>query len=259
MLPCFEGKGIRFRRVDVQGHPEIPALLQYVSQTPRCVVLANKGCEVWCVEHILSALKAFQIDDIVIELDGSEVPIGDGSALWIIDLLERGKVVEGFGEREIIYLKEPEFLSKGDTHLIALPSDQLRYSCLLSYPNHPLLDSQYFDFIEDIESYKANVGRCRTFGLYEELENLLKGAVKGGSLESAIVIKGKEILNPEGLRFQNECVRHKVLDFIGDLSLLGYNLVAHYVAIKAGHKDHVEFARKIDIKEKACQTNSQRY
>lgn len=245
LVPCFEGKGIRFRRVDKPGSKEIPALLPYVSRTPRCVVLANEGNEVWCVEHILSALKGLGIDDLVVELDCGEVPIGDGSASWMMELLEKTKIVPGKGVKEVLYLQEPQFFSRGETHLVALPSKELRYSCVLSYTKHPLLDSQYFDFINDVEVYKSEVAPSRTFALYEELEMLLQGHVKGGSLESAIVVKDKEILNPGGLRFQNEFVRHKVLDFIGDLSLLGYNLVAHYIAIKAGHKDHVEFARTL--------------
>ena len=240
--PC--NGGIVFQRVDLPGKPEIPALVPFVRKATRCTRLATESASVSMVEHLLSALYAFGVDNARIEVQGPELPAADGSSRLFVELIEKTGLAEQDSPRKYIRISEPAFWSEGDVHLIALPAPEFRLSYTMHYPHSPRLRSQYYSFVSTPLVYKKEIAPCRTFSLYEEILPFIeKGIVKGGGLENALVIHGDKILNPEGARFEDEMVRHKVLDLMGDLSLVGAPLLAHVIAIRSGHASNVTFAK----------------
>ena len=246
LKPAPEGTGIVFQRIDLPEKPIIPAHVNYILGTPRCTILGKDNVVIQSVEHILSALSAFNIDNLVIELDGPEVPVGDGSALPFVDLLKKVELEEQSLLVTSYYLPKPIYWNDGNVSLVALPAKELQFSYTLTYPGHPLLNAQFYTFVMDQQRYIDEIAPCRTFSLYEEILPLLeKGIIKGGTLSNGVVIKGDEILNPDGLRFPDEMVRHKMLDLIGDLSLMGIRVVAHFIAIRSGHFSNTELAKRI--------------
>lgn len=244
--PAPIGHGIVFQRVDLPGKPLIPAKLDYVSDSVRCTRLATKSASVLMVEHLLSAISALELDNLLIEVKGPEMPACDGSSKIFVDLFEQGGIVFQEGPRRIFKVTKPIFYSQNETHLIALPSDEFRISYTLHYPQSSLLGSQYFSLAVKPDVYKNEIAPCRTFSLFEEISPLIEqGLIKGGGLENALVIKGERVLNPEGMRYTDEMVRHKILDLIGDLSLLGGFLIAHVFAIRSGHASNIAFAKHL--------------
>lgn len=225
------------------GHT-LPALASNVLATPRCTILGNSACKIQTVEHLLSAVRALEIDHACIEVSGSEIPILDGSALSFVELIESVGTDELAGYKSIGVLQTPLFWSCGETTLVALPSEELRISSILHYPQSPLIGTQFFSFNVERERFKSEIAPARTFCLYEEIAPLIEnGWLKGGGLDCAVVVKENEILNPEGLRLPNEMVRHKILDFIGDLSLTGFEILAHFHCLRSGHAANVAFAK----------------
>ena len=244
--PAPEGTGVLFKRMDLPNKPTLPALVDYVHETPRCTILGSRAFQVQTVEHILSALKAYEIDNVIIELSGAEIPSCDGSAMPFVELIEKAGVLSQGKTKKIHHLEAPIFWSKGDVHLVALPSEEFRISYTLNYPNSELLKSQFLTIHINEETYKEEIASARTFSLYEEVVPLLeKGNIKGGRLDNAVLIKGDAILNPEGVRYKDEMVRHKILDLIGDLSLVGKSFIAHIIAIRSGHFSNTSFAKEI--------------
>jgi UDP-3-O-[3-hydroxymyristoyl] N-acetylglucosamine deacetylase len=244
ICPALPNTGIVFQRVDLPGKPELPATLSFVREAPRCTRLASEKASIHMVEHLLSALYAMGVDNARIELDGPEVPAGDGSALLFVDLIEKAGLKTQDSLRKTLKISQPLYWSEGDIHLVALPAEEFRLSYTIYYPHSPLLRSQYFSITLSPENFKKEIASCRTFSLYEEIIPFIeKGLIKGGGLENALVIKGDQIMNPGGARFPDEMVRHKILDLIGDLSLLGAILRAHVIAIRSGHASHIAFAK----------------
>lgn len=246
LCPAPIGTGVVFRRIDLPGRPEIPAALHAVIASPRCTKLGIEGASVQMVEHLLSAVLAFGIDNLFVEIEGPEIPAMDGSGLFFVQALEKAGSVVQQKEKKRLSIQTPIFWSERDVHLVALPSDGLRISYALHYPQSALIGSQFYSFSLDREKYKSEIAPCRTFSLYEEIAPLIeKGFIKGGGLENALVVKENRIMNPEGARFPDEMVRHKVLDVMGDLALLGFSLSAHIIALRSGHASHVAFAKRI--------------
>ncbi len=251
LRPAPEGNGIRFKRVDLPGKPEVPAMVEFVKETPRSTILEKNKIAIRSVEHILSALKAYEIDNAIIEINAVEIPACDGSALPFVELIEKSGVACQVEEKKMFRLSTPIFWSQGDVHLVALPSDDFRVSYTLSYPNSNLLRSQFYSFHVNEESYKKEIAPSRTFSLYEEIIPLVEnGLVKGGTLDNGVIIKrdpvkGDSVINPEGLRMDYEMVRHKILDLLGDLSLVGENFLAHIISIRSGHFSNTEFAKEM--------------
>ncbi|MCH9630515.1 MAG: UDP-3-O-acyl-N-acetylglucosamine deacetylase [Chlamydiia bacterium] len=246
LRPAEENTGIRFQRVDLEGKPILPAQVQFVRGTPRCTVLGKDEVFVQTVEHVLAALSAYEIDNLLIEIDGPEIPICDGSAQPFVDLIEEVGFGYQKGSKKVYHLTSPVFWSQGDVHIVALPSDEFRISYTLNYPNSALLRAQFHTISMSEENFKMEIAPCRTFSLYEETVPLIEqGLIKGGSLENAVIIKGDAILNPEGLRFPDEMVRHKILDLIGDLSLVGYSFFGHVIAIRSGHFSNTAFSKEL--------------
>lgn len=245
LKPMGVGFGIQFKRTDLTGQPAIKAEIEFAQESPRSTSLAKEGASVQTVEHLLSALKGCGIDHLLIEISGPEVPIFDGSAKPFVDLIETVGIKDLGVPLEILRLEQPVFMSRGDLHMVALPSDEFRVSYTLHYPNSPYLQSQYFSLAITRDAYKSEIAPCRTFVLYEEIAPLIeKGLLKSAGLDNGVVIQGDAILNPEGVRFRNEMVRHKILDLVGDISLAGH-FSAHIIAIKTGHRDNCSFAREL--------------
>lgn len=242
--PAKEGTGIVFKRVDLPGQPIIPATVCYVQDTARSTTIGINNVRIHTVEHVLSAVKAYQIDNLCIEISNIEPPVGNGSSDVFVEMIEQAGVVEQNELMPIIKLSEPLYFSEGEIHLVALPSDDYRISYTLSYPQNPFLRGQFFSLFLNPENFKKEIAPCRTFSLYEELSVLIdRGLIKGGSLDNAVVIKNDAILSKGGLFFPDEMARHKILDLIGDLSLIGFDLRAHIIAIRSGHPTNFAFAK----------------
>ena len=244
--PAPPHSGIVFQRVDLPGKPTIPAACEYVQDTSRSTCIGIGSCSVQTVEHVLAAVHAFQIDNLCIQVNEGEPPIGDGSSLPFVEMIESVGIEEQRSTTSVVRLKEPVYFSHGATHLVMVPSDVYRISYTLHYPNTPVIRSQYFSFEVNEENFKREVSSCRTFALYEEITALMeRGLIRGGSLENAVVIKDDVVFSKEGLRFQDEMVRHKVLDLIGDLSLVGFHFLAHVIAIRSGHMSNVALGKAL--------------
>ncbi len=246
ILPAPPDTGIVFQRMDLPGKPEIPARLSFVREAPRCTRLATGNASLYMVEHLLSACGALGIDNARIEVEGPEILAADGSAKLFVELIEKADLEVQKAPRRLLKITRPVYWSEGEVHLVALPAEEFRLSYTMHYPQSPLLRSQFYTFALSPERFKEEIAPCRTFSLYEEILPFIeKGMIKGGGLENALVIKGGEIMNPGGARFPDEMVRHKILDLIGDLSLIGAPILGHIISIRSGHSSNVAFAKKI--------------
>lgn len=244
LKPAPAGHGIVFRRVDLPGHPELRPRFDQVVDLVRSTTIAAGHAKVHTVEHVLSALHGCGIDNVVVEMDGSEPPILDGSAKPFVNLILEGEPVEQDAEREYFVLDEAVSVTRGNSSIIALPADELKITCTSADDRG--IHTQHLSLVIDPDVYMTQVAAARTFTIYEDIEPLLKmGKIQGGSLDCAIVIKGDKILSKEPLRFKDEFVRHKILDIVGDVLLLGRPLKAHIVAIRPGHAINSELTRKL--------------
>lgn len=243
LIPAEKG-GIVFKRVDMEeGKNEIILDIENTFELTRGTNIKNSyDAKVYTIEHFLSALYIFGITDLIVELDENELPIGDGSARVFIEEIEKAGVRELSEEVSEIVVKEPIYLSKGDKHIVALPCDDYKLTYTIKF-DHTFLKTQMLELDINLENYKNNIGNARTFGFDYEIEYLKKNNLAlGGTLDNAIVIKKDGVLNPSGLRYEDEFVRHKMLDIIGDLKILNRPIKAHIIAIKAGHALDIEFA-----------------
>ena len=246
LIPAEKG-GIIFKRVDMEeGKNEIVLDIENTFDLTRGTNLKNEfGACVYTIEHFLSALYIFGITDLIVELDENELPIGDGSARIFIEEIEKAGIKELQENAEEIVITEPIYLSKGDKHIVALPYDGYKLTYTIKF-DHTFLKTQMLELDVDLDSYKKNIGNARTFGFDYEIEYLKKNNLAlGGTLDNAIVIQKDGVMNPSGLRYEDEFVRHKMLDIIGDLKVLNKPIKAHIIAVKAGHALDIEFAQLI--------------
>lgn len=237
--------GIHFVRNDLEGRPSIPLMAEKVQATSRATTLGGDHFYVSTVEHCLSSLAALRVDNLIIELDGPEIPIADGSAQPFLDAFLKVGVVELEKPRKYFYITEPIHVGDEDKHAYVVPYNGLRITCVIDFP-HPAIGRQEFDL--DINEYvfQKEIAPARTFGFMHEVEALkAQGLIKGGSLDNAVVLDKEKVLNPEGLRFPDEFVRHKVLDTLGDLVTLGAPLMGHVVLYKSGHDMMNKFINKV--------------
>ncbi len=248
--PAPENHGLVFRRMDLHGHPELRPRVDQVTDLVRATTIQVGHAKIHTVEHVLSALHGCGIDNLFIEMDASEPPIMDGSARPFVQMIQRGEPVEQPAEREYFALAEPVSVARGNSSLIAMPFDGLKISCTSADDRG--IHTQHLSLTIDPEVYIAQVAAARTFTIYEDIEELIKlGKIMGGSLDCAIVIKGDKIISKEPLRFADEFVRHKILDIIGDILLLGVPLKAHIVATRPGHAANAELTRLLFEKYEA--------
>ena len=244
--PADIDTGIVFMRLDIPDTPTIKACLESVKSTPRCTILGNADFSISTVEHLMAAFSALGITNACVELNGPEVPILDGSSEIFIDLILKAGVKTQKAVIEPINLTAPVCFSSGNCHIVAIPSDKFTVSYTLQFPENYKIPTQFLSLDINQETFMNQLASARTFSSYEEIAPLLeKGGVLGGSLSSALVYKEGVVMNPDGLRYKDECVRHKILDLIGDLALMERPLNAHILAIRSGHAANVSLARLI--------------
>jgi UDP-3-O-[3-hydroxymyristoyl] N-acetylglucosamine deacetylase len=243
MKPAPADFGIRFRRSDL-GHHEIPATVHHLAGIQLATGLARNEVSVETVEHLLAALMSLSVDNVLIELNSPEVPIMDGSAAPFIYLVHEAGVKTLQAPRKYLKIVRPIAISRGDKRIALYPSDHFKVTYSISY-DHPLLRHQSRTIRITEESFVDEVAPARTFTFLKDVEMLRQnGLALGGSLENAIVLGETGVLN-NALRFEDEFVRHKILDAVGDLALVGRPVIGHLVAHRAGHALHTEFAAKI--------------
>jgi UDP-3-O-[3-hydroxymyristoyl] N-acetylglucosamine deacetylase / 3-hydroxyacyl-[acyl-carrier-protein] dehydratase len=244
LKPAPVNHGVVFKRIDLSGSPEILPRVDHITDLVRATTIQVGHTKIQTVEHVLSALSGCGIDNILVEMNASEPPIMDGSARPFVNLIIEGEPVEQDKEREYFALAAPVSVTRGNSSIIALPHDGLKISCTSADDRG--IHTQHLSLSIDPEAFIAQIAPARTFTIYEDIEELLKlGKIRGGSLDCAIVIKGDKILSKEPLRFKDEFVRHKILDIIGDISLLGAPLKAHIVATRPGHAINAELTKAL--------------
>jgi UDP-3-O-[3-hydroxymyristoyl] N-acetylglucosamine deacetylase len=243
--PAPAGTGIHILRTDLPGSPSIAVQAEHVRATQMATTLGGGLFSVSTVEHCLSSLAAFRIDNLFIELSGPEIPIGDGSAYVFMQALLSAGLFEQEEPRKYAYITEPIFYGDGEKHAYVVPYNGLRLSCTIEF-SHPKIGRQSLDLDINETTFARDLSRARTFGFYKDVEAMRsKGLALGGSLENAVVLDHNEVMNPEGLRYADEFVRHKMLDALGDLVTLGMPLMGHLVLYKAGHDVLNRLVKKI--------------
>ncbi|PYM15476.1 MAG: 3-hydroxyacyl-[acyl-carrier-protein] dehydratase FabZ [Verrucomicrobia bacterium] len=243
-LPAPPNSGIRFRRVDLDGRPEVEARLENVSDTTRSTTLSKGNIRIHTVEHLMAAFAGCGIDNVIIELDTNEPPIADGSARAYCKMIRTAGVAPQPEKREPYRVAAPLELQVGESLMSVFPHDRLKVSCTSADKQGRF--TQFFSAEVSAETWERELAHARTFCFYEEIEFLIKnGLIRGGSLENAVVIRDDAVLTTEPLRYPDEFVRHKMLDILGDLALVGRPLLAHVIAIKPSHTANCELARQI--------------
>jgi UDP-3-O-[3-hydroxymyristoyl] N-acetylglucosamine deacetylase/3-hydroxyacyl-[acyl-carrier-protein] dehydratase len=242
LKPAPEGHGFKFRRMDLPDQPFINADVDKVQTVERATTLAEGSVKVHTVEHILSALVGMGVDNALIEMDANEPPIGDGSSRPFVELIKKVGTLAQSLPRRVWEIREPIHQEMGDGTIITIvPCKTFKVSVTNVGPDGRF--TQYFSSEVNPTTYEKEICAARTFVYYEDVKPLLdKGLIKGGSLESAIVIRGEEIMSKEALRFHNEFARHKALDLIGDLMLAGVKILGHVIAVKPGHGPNTKMA-----------------
>lgn len=244
IIPSPPNSGIRFRRTDLEDKPEVEARVDHVSQTNRSTTLAKGSVKVQTVEHVLAALAGHQIDNAVIEIDANEPPIADGSARDYSRIIQQAGLVPQSERRDVYKITAPIEFTQGETTMAVFPHDGFRITCTSADKAGRF--TQFYSVDVTPENWQKELAHARTFCFYEEIEYLIKnGLIKGGSLENAVVIREDAVLTTEPLRYPEEFVRHKILDIIGDLSLIGRPIQGHVIAVKPSHSANCELARLI--------------
>lgn len=244
-VPAPVNTGVHFIRSDIEGMPSVKVDARHVKATGYATTLGGELFSVSTVEHCLAALSALRIDNLFVELDGPEIPIIDGSAQDFLKAIQSVGLIEQEQPRKYCYITQPIYYSEGDKQAYVVPYQGLRLTVTIDFP-HPAIQKQKIDLDINEVSFAREIASARTFGFLKDLEELkARGLALGGSLENAIGLDDHKILNPEGLRFPDEFVRHKALDALGDLVTLTMPLMGHLVLYKAGHDIMNKLVRKI--------------
>ena len=243
--PAPANHGIKFKRKDLPDEPTIDAKIDNLKMVERATTIGEGSVRVHTVEHVLAALSAMGVDNAVVEMDANEPPIGDGSARPYVDVIKRAGVIAQEAPRRFFEVREPMHVeSKTGALLVLLPDDKFRISCTQAGPNNRF--TQYLSMEITPTIFEREIAPARTFVYYEDVEPLMeKNLIKGGSLENAVVVRGEAVLSKEPLRFEDEFVRHKILDVVGDLALTGCRIRGHLIAVKPGHAANAELARAL--------------
>ena len=245
-VPAPVGTGIVFQRVDLPEKPTISAKLSQVCDTSRSTTIGSGKVLIHTIEHVMAALRALGVDNLIVELSNIEPPVANGSSDIFVEMIEKGELEEQNEFFPVYEVKEPIYYSDGEISIIALPYEGYRISYTLNYPGSPILKCQFYSSEITPAVFKQEIAPCRTFTLYEEVTALMNaGLIKGGSLDNAVIIKDEAIFSKNGLFFPDEMVRHKVLDMIGDIGLVACDIRAHIIAIRAGHATNYAFAKKL--------------
>lgn len=244
LRPAPENTGYVFVRTDLDNF-EIPASVEYISHCAYATTLLRNGVVLSTCEHLLAALRGAGVDNCFIEVDSIEIPIMDGSSENFAELIEKAGVVGQASQRHVFRIKEKVEVALDDRRMSIEPADRYEIECLIDFP-HPFIEKQSYNFVFENGSFEREIASARTFGFTNEIEMLRKANLaQGGSLDNAIVLTSDGMLNKTPLRFQDEFVRHKILDIIGDLALLGMPVQGKIKAEKSGHSVHASLMTKL--------------
>jgi UDP-3-O-[3-hydroxymyristoyl] N-acetylglucosamine deacetylase len=250
LVPAEAGTGIRFRRTDLDGF-EIPAVWRHVAKVSYATSLMREGVLLQTTEHLLSCLYASGIDNLIVEINNLEVPIVDGSALPFVEMLQTAGLRTLDRARRYLKIVKPVEAVDGDKRIRIEPSEDFEIICESRF-NHELVGSQTLSLTIDPEVYAREIAPARTFGFEADLDQMREmGLIRGATLENAVCFGAGGVLNPGGLRFRDEPCRHKLLDLIGDLAMLGRPLLGKVIAARAGHAMHIALVRRI-MDDPAC-------
>ena len=235
LKPAPVDTGIKFVRKDLPGSPVIEAKFENVIDTTLATTIGRNGCRVSTIEHLMAALFGLGIDNAVVELDGPEVPIMDGSAAPFVFLIKSAGIRDQEKPKNFIIVRKPFNVKNGNRSVEILPSKELKITYEISF-DHPLLKSQAYELTFSSRNFTKEISKARTFGFLKDVETLKQnGLARGGSLDNAIVVDEFRVLNEDGLRYDDEFVRHKILDFLSDLSIVGAPIIGHFKVKKSGH------------------------
>jgi UDP-3-O-[3-hydroxymyristoyl] N-acetylglucosamine deacetylase / 3-hydroxyacyl-[acyl-carrier-protein] dehydratase len=245
VLPAPPGHGRKFKRKDLADEPIIDAKIENVKTVERSTTIAEGSVKVHTVEHVLSALAGLGVDNVLIEMDANEPPIGDGSAAPYVELIKKAGIVEQNVPRAEYEITEPIHIeTKAGSLMTIVPDSKFRISCTQVGPEGRF--TQFYSTEITPSIYEKDIAPARTFVFYEDVKPLMdKGLIKGGSLENAVVVRGENVLSKEALRFREEFARHKILDIVGDLALFGRAIKGHVIAVKPGHGPNADLARAL--------------
>lgn len=247
LKPARPNSGILFRRMDIPGRPTIAARYHHVVDTRLATTIGNNGILVSTIEHLMAAFWGAGIDNALVEIDGSEVPILDGSAAPYLEILRQGGLKTQASPRRTLQIQRTILVREGDAYIKAMPSpsNDLSVTYTIDFP-HRLVGRQEFSYDCGRTAFGREIAKARTFGFLKDVEKLQSmGLARGGSLENALVFDEYQVLNGDGFRYSDECVRHKILDFMGDLSLAGMPLAGRFEVYKAGHSLHNRFLKEL--------------
>jgi UDP-3-O-[3-hydroxymyristoyl] N-acetylglucosamine deacetylase/3-hydroxyacyl-[acyl-carrier-protein] dehydratase len=245
VTPAPIDHGIKFKRIDLPDEPTIDAKVEHVKFVERATTIVEGNVKVHTVEHVLSALCGMGVDNALVEMDSNEPPIGDGSAYPFVELINKCGIEQQAALRRTLEVRDPLHIeTKGGSLLTIVPDRTFRISCTQVGPDGRF--TQYYSTEIIPEIYQREIARARTFVFYEDVKPLLdKGLIRGGSLENAIVVRGESVMGKEPLRYQDEFVRHKILDIVGDLFLAGCRFLGHVIAVKPGHAANAELTKAL--------------
>ncbi len=252
--PAPVNHGIKFVRTDLTDKPSVSAHFNMVVDTSLATVIGCDGFIVSTIEHLMATFAGFSIDNAIVELDAYELPIMDGSAGPFISYIKTAGIEEQLGPKYFFIVKEPIELKEDGKFVGIYPASKFKITCTIYY-DHPLIKEQSYSIDVSDQVFEKEICRARTFGFLQEIEYLKKyGFARGGSLDNVIVLDEKGILNKNGLRFPDEFVRHKILDCIGDFSLLGMPVLGHVIVNKSGHSFNHAFLKKFFENKKSWET-----
>jgi len=252
--PAPANHGIKFVRTDLPGKPGVPALFNMVVDTSLATVIGQEGAIVSTIEHMMASLAGLSIENAIVELDAYEMPIMDGSASVFTAMIKEAGIKTMDMPRYFFIINKPIELKENGKSVGIYPSSTLKILCSIEY-DHPLIQKQEYEIELTDESFEQEICRARTFGFLHEIEYLKRyGLARGASLETGVAIDKDRIMNKEGLRYKDEFVRHKILDCIGDFSLLGIPILGYIVAHKSGHAFNQAFLKKFFSEKSAWET-----
>jgi UDP-3-O-[3-hydroxymyristoyl] N-acetylglucosamine deacetylase len=248
--PAPPNSGIRFERVDISPDCSVKASFDNVIKTNMATTIGFNGYSVSTIEHLMAAFFGMGIDNALVEIDGEEVPIMDGSSAPFVFLLKNAGVAIQNSHKRFLLVKSSVKVEDGNRSVRIYPSDELKITYKIDF-DHPLIKDQAYEVSFSQSTFIQEISRARTFGFLKDVQTLRNnGLAKGGSLDNAIVMDEFRVLNEDGLRHKNEFVRHKILDFIGDLAILGHIVIGHFVAERSGHSLNQKLLKKFMAEDK---------
>lgn len=252
--PAPANHGIKFIRTDLPDSPAINAIFNMVVDTSLATVIGQEGAIVSTIEHLMASFVGLSIDNAVVEIDGYEMPIMDGSAAVFTSMILEAGITELSSPRCFFVITKPIELREHDKFVKASPNPFFKLSCTIDFP-HPLIQKQTYVFDLSDKTFSEEISMARTFGFFQEVEHLKRyGLAKGASLETGIAIDSESIINEEGLRFKDEFVRHKLLDCLGDFSLIGMPIIGHFETFKSGHAFNHAFLKEVFSRKDCWET-----